>query len=215
LTDLTCARTIVRETSVAVQEVRDTTKDIREDTQKILEGIENLQTTLPQVVQNPEDQTGYMLNRFLDELTDYAPSVMGDIDPWSDRSSLIVRDPETKKATQTSKEREDLEELPLEASRRSELKNQASVNPRSDGVVEEEIDLDLIGTESVSQKTWREHIQMEIQSIHDDLGPKNGEFYEKGVDYDVLNDGTILYLDNETLPDFDTITIDHQNLWLK
>jgi hypothetical protein len=73
---------IVRETRDTVEEIHHDTREIKEDTQAIIEEIAKLQAKLAGVSMNENGQSEFMLQRYLEQLTDYAPTIVGDNDTW-------------------------------------------------------------------------------------------------------------------------------------
>jgi hypothetical protein len=67
-------RTLAREIKVDTQEIRNDTSAIKHDTTQILEEIARLQQQLPQDP-NRQNTSGFMLERYLDNLTSYAETV--------------------------------------------------------------------------------------------------------------------------------------------
>lgn len=67
-------RTLAREIKVDTQEIRNDTSAIKDNTTQILEEIARLQQQLPQDP-NRQNTLGFMLERYLDNLTSYAETV--------------------------------------------------------------------------------------------------------------------------------------------
>jgi hypothetical protein len=67
-------RTLAREIKVDTQEIRNDTSAIKHDTTQILEEIARLQQQLPQDL-NQQNTSGFMLEKYLDNLTSYAETV--------------------------------------------------------------------------------------------------------------------------------------------
>ena len=83
---------MTREIKKDTNAILEDTGDIKLNTENILAEICRLQAQLPQGAQATSDKSDFILRKYLDELTSYAGSVVGDCDIWSTSDATIQED---------------------------------------------------------------------------------------------------------------------------
>jgi len=80
---------LTREVKKDTEAILEETGDIKLNTENILAEIHRLQAQLPQGAQASSDKSDFILRKYLDELTSYAGSVVGDCDNWPTSDASI------------------------------------------------------------------------------------------------------------------------------